>query len=91
MPAQAAKVHYKKKTLEEQAAYKQQNYEAKKAKSQDDWMVLYGEWLDEDELHGVHCKFCIKSTLKAADKLSSTGYGFIGEGAERKTAPIPSE
>jgi hypothetical protein len=39
----------------------------------------------------MHCTLCISSTIKPEDKLSTTGYGFIGEGEERVMAPVPSE
>ena len=90
-PAERPKVQYKNRSTEDKAAYKAAKYQARKDKMQDDWFVTYGSWLAKDELHGTHCRFCITSTLKAADKFSSTGYGFIGEGAERTLVPIPSE
>ena len=90
-PAEQPKVQFSKKSAEEKAAYKAAQYQARKDKHQDDWFVTYGSWLAKDALRGAHCKFCITSTVKAADKLSSTGYGFIGEGAERTLVPIPTE
>jgi hypothetical protein len=55
------------------------------------WFVMYREWLAKDEVHGAHCKLCVRSSIKAKDKLSTTGYGFVGEGAACTMVLIPSQ
>ena len=40
---------------------------------------------------GAHCKVCIVSLTKPKDKLSTTGYGWTGQGEGRLMNPIPSE
>lgn len=89
--ARQPKLQFRAKSAEEKSEYKRGKYEEKKEQSQKDWLDKYGSWLDQNALYGAHCKVCIKASVKAADKLSSTGYCFVGEGEERKMAPIPSE
>ena len=59
------------------AAYLHGTYAKRKAKlaSQDDWPVEYRSWLAADPVRGAHCKLCVISLVKPADKLSTTGYG----------------
>lgn len=70
--------------------YKQSRYELTKNTKQDGYFDAYA-WLSTDAVHGAHCKHCIVAKVKSSDKLATTGYGFEGEGAERKPVPIPSE
>jgi hypothetical protein len=56
---------------------------------QEEWRKEFC-WLKIDPEKGLHCGSCINSTIKRADKLSTKGYGYIGEGAERVLQPIPS-
>ena len=52
----------------------------------------YKAWLTTtDDSKGVHCKLCIVSLTKPKDKLSTTGYGWVGEGESRVLGQIPSE
>ena len=39
---------------------------------------------------GLHCSVCVGGRINGKDKLSTTGYGWIGEGAERVLAPVVS-
>ena len=81
-PAKKPKVGVRSLDAEGLAEYKHSMYEAKKAKAQDDWAVSYGkggdgrDWLVKDNVRGWHCKYCIDSKVTAADKLSTTGYGY---------------
>ena len=47
-------------------------------------------WLVKSNDKGAHCKFCIVSLTKPKDKLSTTGYGWTGQGEERLLNPIPT-
>ena len=64
-------------------------YVTRKEGTQDAYMAKYS-WLGIDPKLGYHCTICINSVLKSGDKLSTTGYGWTGEGDERVCVPIPA-
>ena len=66
-------------------------YEARKIKNQEEWFKTYRAWLAKSKENGAHCKLCIVSLTRPKDKLSTTGYGWTGQGEERLLNPIPSE
>ena len=82
---------FRMQTVEKKAEMRHDQYEARKTKSQDTWFVAYGKWLGKDKKHGAHCKVCISSLTKPKDKLSTTGYGWVGEGDLCVMILIPSE
>ena len=86
----AKAVQVRQMSAEERAAYKRERYLAQQNKNQIEWFAEFKAWLAKDALRGAHCKLCILSSIKPADKLSSTGYGFVGEGADKVMAPIPT-
>ena len=75
---------------EVKAVYRHDKYESRKEQGMVVWGPRY-PWLKSSPLYGWHCSLCIKATHKAADKLATTGYGFIGEGDDRAMALVPAE
>ena len=55
-----------------------------------EWLKDFGIWLKSDLQHGMHCTVCIKAAIKASDKLSTTGYGYVGKGDDCVLVPVPS-
>ena len=74
---------------EELAVYKHDKYREKKNDQslQDKWFATFSSWATKDPDKGICCKFCTSSELHAADKLGTLGYGYVGEGAERRCVP----
>jgi hypothetical protein len=77
-------------TAEKKSEVRHTQYEARKVNKQEDWFKTYRAWLVKSEDKGAHCKFCIVSLTKPKDKLSTTGYGWTGQGEERLLNPIPT-
>lgn len=75
---------------ERKSEVRHSQYEARKTKMLEEWFKTYRAWLVKSDDKGAHCKFCIVSLTKPKDKLSTTGYGWTGQGEERLLNPIPS-
>ena len=79
-------------SAEKKAEVRNQQYVARKINKQDEWFKSFRAWLAKsNDEKGAHCKVCIVSLTKPKDKLSTTGYGWTGQGEGRLMNPIPSE
>ena len=77
-------------SAEDKAAYKHAKYEQTQKDKQEKWRQEFSLWLKVDPKVGFHCSVCFGAKIKAADKLCTTGYGYIGDGADKQLVPIPS-
>jgi hypothetical protein len=91
-PARAAagKVGIRSMSSDEKAAYKHAVYVKRKDEMHSESIKGFDDWLAKNALYGWHCVRCIGSLVKPADRLSTTGYGWTGEGEARMANPIPS-
>eukprot|EP00964_Phaeocystis_antarctica_P130928 scaffold94806_cov67-Phaeocystis_antarctica.AAC.4 len=77
-------------STEDMAAYKHAKYAQTQKDKQENWRQEFSLWLKVDPKAGFHCSVCFGAKIKAGDKFCTTGYGWIGEGADKQLVPIPS-